>query len=45
MRSADDLFGGSLEGSPRTEKLITASIQWAELIMKKIDAKFDAKGR
>lgn len=31
MRTADDLFGGP-QGSPRTDKLITASIQWAEKI-------------
>jgi hypothetical protein len=36
MRTADDLFGGP-EGSPRTDKLIAASVQWAELIMKKVD--------
>jgi hypothetical protein len=29
MRTADDLFGGP-QGSPRTDKLIAASIQWAE---------------
>ena len=37
MRTADDLFGGP-QGSPRTDKLIVASIQWAEKIMEKIDA-------
>jgi len=36
MQRADDLFGGP-QGSPRTDKLIEASIQWAERIMKKID--------
>ncbi len=36
MRTADDLFGGP-EGSPRTDQLIAASIQWAERIMRKID--------
>jgi hypothetical protein len=36
MQSADDLFGGP-HGSPRTDKLIAASIQWAEKIMTKID--------
>jgi hypothetical protein len=36
MRSADDLFGGP-QGSPRTDKLIAASIQWADAIMRKID--------
>ena len=37
MQTADDLFGGP-QGSPRTDKLISASIQWAEKIMEKIDA-------
>jgi hypothetical protein len=36
MQTADDLFG-TPEGSPRTDKLIDASIQWAERIMRKID--------
>lgn len=36
MERADDLFGGPM-GSPRTDKLIAASIQWAEKIMEKID--------
>jgi len=36
MERADDLFGGPM-GSPRTDKLIAASIQWAEKIMMKID--------
>jgi hypothetical protein len=36
MKTADDLFGGA-EGSPRTDKLIAASIQWAKRIMQKID--------
>jgi len=36
MRTADDLFGCP-QGSPRTDKLIAASIQWAEKIMEKID--------
>jgi len=39
MRTADDLFGGP-QGSPRTDKLIGASIQWAEKIMEKIDEVF-----
>jgi hypothetical protein len=37
VQSVDDLFGGP-QGSPRTDKLIAASIQWAQLIMQKIDA-------
>ena len=36
MQSADDLFG-TPQGSPRTDKLIAASIQWATEIMKRID--------
>jgi hypothetical protein len=36
MQSADDLFGGP-QGSPRTDGLIEASIQWAERIMQRID--------
>jgi hypothetical protein len=32
MQTADDLFGGP-QGSPRTDKLIAASVQWARLIM------------
>ena len=36
MQTADDLFGGP-QGSPRTDKLIAGSIQWAEKIMEKID--------
>jgi hypothetical protein len=39
MQTADDLFGGP-QGSPRTDKLITASVQWADEIMRKIDAVF-----
>jgi hypothetical protein len=39
MQTTDDLFGGP-QGSPRTDKLIAASIQWADLIMRKIDDKF-----
>ena len=42
MQSADDLFGGS-QGSPRTDRLIEASIQWAERIMRKIDNVFPDK--
>ena len=41
MQSADDLFGGP-QGSPRTDKLIAASIQWAEKIMNKIDERFSS---
>jgi hypothetical protein len=40
MQHADDLFG-TPQGSPRTDKLISASVQWAMVIMKKIDAVCD----
>jgi len=36
MQTADDLFG-TPQGSPRTDKLIAGSIQWAREIMEKID--------
>ncbi len=42
MERADDLFGGP-QGSPRTDKLIAASVQWAEAIMERIDAVFPGK--
>ena len=42
MQTADDLFGGP-QGSPRTDKLISASVQWAERIMEKIDARFSER--
>jgi len=42
MRTADDLFG-TPEGSPRTDKLIAASIQWAERIMERIDSLYAVK--
>jgi len=35
MQTADDLFG-TPQGSPRTDKLIAASIQWAEQIMRRL---------
>jgi hypothetical protein len=39
MQTADDLFGAP-QKSPRSDKLIAASIQWAEIIMAKIDERF-----
>jgi hypothetical protein len=39
MQTTDDLFGGP-QGSPRSDKLISASVQWAEKIMEKIDSVF-----
>ena len=43
MRTAEDLFG-TPQGSPRMDKLIGASIQWAERIMEKIDSLFPSSG-
>jgi hypothetical protein len=40
MERADNLFGGP-QGSPRTDKLIAASVQWAEAIMRKVDSVCD----
>jgi hypothetical protein len=37
LERADDLFGGP-QGSPRTDKMIAAAVQWAERIMQKIDS-------
>ncbi len=42
MLTADDLFGGP-QGSPRTDKLIAASVQWTGKIMEKIDLVFGGK--
>ena len=39
LDTADDLFGGP-QGSPRTDKMIAASIQWAQKILQKIDSVF-----
>jgi hypothetical protein len=36
LTTADDLFGGP-GGSPRTDAMIAAAVQWAERIMRKID--------
>jgi hypothetical protein len=36
MQTADDLFGAP-QGSPRTDKLIAASVQWAEAILRKVE--------
>ena len=44
MRTADDLFG-TPQGSPRTDRVIAASIQWAERIMARIDAGWPAPTR
>jgi hypothetical protein len=40
LKTADDLFGGP-QGSPRTDAMIAAAVQWAERIMRKIDTVFE----
>ena len=42
LDTADDLFGGP-QGSPRTDRMVAAAVQWGELIMRKIDAVFQSK--
>jgi len=42
MQTADDLFGGP-QSSPRTHKLIAASVQWAREIMRKLDSLCDRR--
>ena len=37
FRTPDDLFG-TPQGSPRSDAMITAAVQWAERIMRKVDA-------
>jgi hypothetical protein len=39
LNTADDLFGGP-QGSPRTDAMVAAAVQWAERIMRKIDSEF-----
>ena len=39
LDTADDLFGGP-QGSPRTDKMVAAAIQWADKILRKIDNVF-----
>jgi hypothetical protein len=39
LKTADDLFGGP-QGSPRTDAMVAAAIQWADKIMRKIDNVF-----
>lgn len=36
FRTPDDLFG-TPQGSPRSDAMITAAVQWAERIMRKVD--------
>jgi hypothetical protein len=35
LKTADDLF--DTKGSPRTESMVAAAVQWAEKIMRKVD--------
>ncbi len=37
LKTAEDLFGGP-QGSPRTDAMIAAAVQWAERIMRKVDS-------
>jgi hypothetical protein len=39
LKTADDLFG-TPSGSPRTDAMVAAAVQWAEKIMRKIDNVF-----
>jgi hypothetical protein len=43
LKTAEDLFGGP-QGSPRTDAMVAAAVQWAERIMRKVDSVFE-KGR
>jgi hypothetical protein len=38
FRTPEDLFG-TPQGSPRSDAMIGAAVQWAERIMQKIDSK------
>ena len=42
FRTPEDLFG-TPSGSPRSDAMITAAVQWAEKIMSKIDEKIVAR--
>jgi hypothetical protein len=39
LNTTGDLFGGP-QGCPRADSMIAAAVQWAELILRKIDARF-----
>jgi hypothetical protein len=41
LKTTDDLFDS--RSSPRTESLVASAIQWAERIMRKIDAAFPSR--
>jgi hypothetical protein len=36
LKTAEDLFG-TPQGSPRTDAMVAAAVQWAERIMRKVD--------
>jgi hypothetical protein len=36
LKTANDLFDS--KGSPRTESMVAAAVQWAERIMRKVDS-------
>ena len=39
LNTADDLFGGP-QGSPRTDAMVAAAVQWANRIMRQVDNTF-----
>jgi hypothetical protein len=41
LKTTDDLFDS--RSSPRTESLVAAAVQWAERIMRKVDAQCAGK--
>jgi len=41
LKTADDLFDN--RGSPRTENMIAAAVQWADKIMRRIDGLYAGK--
>jgi hypothetical protein len=43
LKTAEDLFGGS-QGSPRTDAMVAAAVQWAEEIMAEIDRRWPTTG-
>jgi len=40
FKTPEDLFGTPQNDSPRSDKMIGASVQWTEKIMDKIDTQF-----
>ena len=43
LKTAEGLLGGP-QGSPRTDAMVAAAVQWAEHITRKVDSVFE-KGR